>query len=300
MPPTSNLGLQLLTGPSGASDSGADRPCRWIALLGVSAVAAVGALAFADWIPAPAVTVGNMQGTALVLGIATLPILAASMVLVRRGFAVALILWLGALGSIAYQAVLFLFAVPSTGSSFSASRCSLSVWAMDALAGRIPVADVGARIGTGAPRRLIAGYLLLNAVLFGALWLASTAPPVVTGEPPRFLEGTEMATGPVRILDFAFTLPLMVLGAVVLWRRLWDARSPPFASPSPWRFLRGSCAPPMPSIARRGRRRNRRHDGPIAPDSPNSRSGISIHRSIHPPCRDLPRGSAGCRETAFS
>jgi hypothetical protein len=193
------------------------------ALLAVTLAAVVGALLVPGAIRAPAVTVGNMQGTALVLGGATLPLLAVSMLLLARGVTVAVIFWLGALGSIAYQSVLFLFAVPFNVFFFlDVAMLSLSVWAIIALAGRLPIEEVGDRVGTGAPARLIAGYLLVNAALFGVLWLASTVPPVMSGESPAFLAGTGMATGPVQILDFAFTLPLMTLGAVLLWRdRPW-------------------------------------------------------------------------------
>jgi hypothetical protein len=194
-----------------------------IGLMIVSLAAVVGALVLPEAIRAPAVTVGNLQGTALVLGVVTLPVLTASMLLLARGLTVAVVFWLGALGSVAYQSVLFLFGVPFNSFFFLyVAMLSLSVWAIVALAGRTPVERVGGRIATNAPVRLVAGYLLINAALFGLLWLASTVPPVISGEPPAFLEGTGMLTGPVQIIDFAFTLPLMALAAVLLLgRRPW-------------------------------------------------------------------------------
>ena len=56
-------------------------------------------------------------------------------------------------------------------------------------------------------------------MLFLLLWLGATIPAVLSGGPPAFLDGTGMTTGPVQILDFAFTLPLMILAAVSLLRR---------------------------------------------------------------------------------
>lgn len=194
-----------------------------IALVAATLAAVVGALFFADAIRGPAVSVGNLQGTALVLGVVTVPVLLASMILLARGMTVALVLWLGALGSIAYQSVLFLFGVPFNAFFFVyVAMLSLSIWSTVALAGRIPIDRVGGGVGSHAPVRLVAGYLLINAALFGVLWLGSTVPPVLSGEPPAFLEGTGMLTGPVQILDFAFTLPLMTLAAVLLLgRRPW-------------------------------------------------------------------------------
>jgi hypothetical protein len=191
-----------------------------MALAAVSLAATAGALAFPEALRGPAVTIGNLQGTALVLLVVTLPVLVASMALLHRGVTAALVFWLGAAGSIAYQSVLFLFGVPFNSFFFLyVAMLSLSVWSTLVLAGRAPVAEVAPRIGAHAPVRLVAGYLLVNALLFLGLWLGSTVPPVVSGEPPAFLEGTGMLTGPVQIIDFAFTLPLMAVAAILLLRR---------------------------------------------------------------------------------
>jgi hypothetical protein len=189
-------------------------------LIAVTGCAVAGALFMSSAINAPPVTVGNMQGTALVLGAVTLPALAVGMLLVARGIAVGLIFWLGALGSIAYQSVLFLVGVPFNSFFYlNVGMLSLSVWAIVVLAGRLPIRRVESRVGSGAPVRLVAVYLLVNAALFFVLWIGSTLPPVLSGEMPPFLEGTGMTTGPVQILDFAFTLPLMTVAAILLWQR---------------------------------------------------------------------------------
>jgi hypothetical protein len=142
------------------------------------------------------------------------------MALVRRGVTVAVIGWLGALGSIAYQSVLFLFGTPFNAFFFLyVAMLSLSIWALVALVARMPIARLAEEIGARAPVRLVAGYLLLNAALFLGLWLQATVPAVLSAGPPAFLDGTGMTTGPVQILDLGFTLPLMTLGAVLLLRR---------------------------------------------------------------------------------
>jgi hypothetical protein len=188
-------------------------------------VATLGAVAGALFLPSairgPAVSVGNLQGTALVLGVVTLPVLAIGMILGARGMtAAAVVFWLGALGSIAYQSVLFLFGVPFNSFFFAyVAMLSLSVWSIVALGGRIPLDRDAGEIGRGAPVRIVAAYLVINAVLFGGLWLSSTVPPVLSGGVPAFLEGTGMLTGPVQIIDLAFTLPLMIVAAVLLLRR---------------------------------------------------------------------------------
>ena len=191
-----------------------------IALALDTGAAAATALLFREALRGPEVSIGSMQGTALVLLVVTLPVLVASMALVSRGVTVAIIGWLGALGSIAYQSVLFLVGTPFNAFFFLyVAMLSLSIWSLVALVARMPVAQLAEAIGPRAPVRLVAGYLLVNAALFLALWLQATIPAVLSAEPPAFLDGTGMTTGPVQILDLGFTLPLMVLGAGLLLRR---------------------------------------------------------------------------------
>jgi hypothetical protein len=178
------------------------------------------ALLFREALRGPAVSVGSMQGTALVLLVVTLPVLVGSMALVGRGMTVAVIGWLGALGSIAYQSVLLLVGTPFNAFFFLyVAMLSLSIWALVAMVARMPIARLAEEVGARAPVRLVAGYLLINAALFLGLWLQATVPAVLSAEPPAFLVGTGMTTGPVQILDLGFTLPLMILGAVLLLRR---------------------------------------------------------------------------------
>jgi hypothetical protein len=189
--------------------------------LGVDSLVAVAStLLVRDALRGPAVSVGSAQGTALVLLVVTLPVLVVSMLLVARGMNVAIIGWFGAAGSIAYQGVLFLVATPfNTFFFLYVAMFSLSIWSLVALLVRTPIARIAGQIGARAPVRVVAGYLLINAALFLALWLQATIPAVLSAGPPAFLEGTGMTTGPVQIIDLGFTLPLMTLAAVLLVRR---------------------------------------------------------------------------------
>ena len=183
-------------------------------------VAAGTAWLFRDLLRGPEVSIGSLQGTALVLLVVTLPVLLASMALTARGMTVALVGWLGALGSVAYQAVLFLFATPFNAFFFLyVAMLSLATWSLIALATRVRAEHVSGRVGVHAPVRIVAGYLLVNALLFLGLWLQATVPAVLTTAPPAFLDGAGMTTGPVQIMDLGFTLPAMILAAVELLRR---------------------------------------------------------------------------------
>lgn len=172
-----------------------------------------------DLIRGPAVSVGNLQGTALVMGAVTVPVLVASMLSATRSPA-ALVGWVGALGSIAYQAVLLLFGTPFNAFFFLyVALASLAIWSLVALVPRIDVEQLAARFGPRTRNRALAAYLLVTAALWLMLWLRATVPAVLSSEPPAFLAGTGMTTGPVQVLDLGFTLPLMALAAILLWRR---------------------------------------------------------------------------------
>jgi hypothetical protein len=71
-----------------------------------------------------------------------------------------------------------------------------------------------------APLRLAAATLFSIAGLFGALWLGSIVPSLVTGREPAALAETGLAANPVQVLDLALLLPAMVVVGVALrrWR----------------------------------------------------------------------------------
>jgi hypothetical protein len=193
------------------------------ALVAVTVAACLIALLQPNVIRSPAVTVGNMQGTALVLLVVTMPLLVMSMAAVGRGHERWVVGWLGALGSAWYQSVLFLFGTPFNPSfHLYVAMLALAAWGLLAVGVRLRVVRVERVVGVGAPRRVVAGYLLLNAAMFALLWLQATVPAVLDPSAPAFLAGTGMVTGPVQVIDLAFTLPLMALAAwLLLTGRRW-------------------------------------------------------------------------------
>jgi hypothetical protein len=70
------------------------------------------------------------------------------------------------------------------------------------------------------PRRTTAAVLIAVAVVFALLWLSQVAGATLTGQIPVDLERTELPTNPVWTLDLAFFLPLCVVAAIGLLRRL--------------------------------------------------------------------------------
>lgn len=163
--------------------------------------------------------VGNMRGTALTVVILVIPLLAGSIVFSMRGSLRARFVWLGCLGYLAYNAVMFAFAVGFNSLFLAyATMLGLAFWSLVTLLAAFPLERVAATAQT-IPVPAVAGFLIASMLLFASLWLQSILPAMVANTVPPVLEEMGLAQNPVWVLDFAFTFPLMILGAVWLWRR---------------------------------------------------------------------------------
>jgi hypothetical protein len=191
-----------------------------------AAVGSLGSLLRPDLLHGPAVSIGNLRGTALTVLVVALPVMAASMLAVRRGALIGIAGWLGGLAYTGYQGGLFLVGTPFNGFFlFYVGIAGLAVWSAIALVPRLPVDAYSLRFRPELRVRLVAGWLVLLAAAFYALWLKAIVPALFASDAPAFLVGTGMTTGPAQVLDLAFFLPLTLLGAVLVVRR------------RPWGFL---------------------------------------------------------------
>lgn len=168
----------------------------------------------------PPMTAGNAQGTALVIVIVAIPVLVASMILAVRGSWRAQILWLGTLGYILYNAVIFAFAVAFNPLFLLyVASLSLSLWSIVVLLIRVNVDEMRTRFASTMPVRMFAVYVIVVSALFFVTWMRQIVPAMFESAAPVFLQGTNLLTSPVHVLDLGFALPLSVLGAVWLWQR---------------------------------------------------------------------------------
>lgn len=193
------------------------------ALAAVAGVTALLVLAWPSVFHDPPVTVGNAQGTAAVVLVVAVPLLIGAMLGARAGGWRAQILWLAALGYLAYNAVLFCF-IAAFNSLFLlfVAMLGLATWSLVALARELDIARLAEPLAERVPVRSLAIYLAASAALFGVTWLADILPAIAANRAPASYAGTAITTNPVHVLDLAFTLPLMFAAAYWLWRgRLW-------------------------------------------------------------------------------
>lgn len=105
----------------------------------------------------PASTAGNAQGTAIVIVTIAIPVLVISMIRAAQGSYRAQIVWLGTLGYILYNAVIFTFGVAFNPLFLLyVASLSLSLWAIVALLVRVDVDEIRARFASNLPVRFFA------------------------------------------------------------------------------------------------------------------------------------------------
>jgi hypothetical protein len=207
-------GRSRVMGPGGAA--------YWLsAALGVAA-AASSLLTFT--VPAvlrgTAVMNGSARGTALVVLLAGVPALACSMLLAARGSAAAVITWLGAVGFLLYNSLVFVFATPANR-LFPPylAMLALAAWSAGALLRQADVTTLGVLFSPRTPVRAIAVYMWVTVALNAAAWLARIVPAVVHDGTPAYLRGTGLTVNVVYVQDLALWLPLLAVAAAWLWRR---------------------------------------------------------------------------------
>jgi hypothetical protein len=156
------------------------------------------------------------RGTDLATLLLAVPVLAVALVLARRGSERARLVWFAVLGYNVYNYAFYLF-----GTAFNdffllyAALESLSlitlVFAIPAVAAiRCPVRRARARV--------VAGYMAVVGVMFGAMWVAQAVQFLASGTVPKVIGDSGLHTSIVFALDLTLIVPAMLIGAVLLWR----------------------------------------------------------------------------------
>jgi hypothetical protein len=142
-----------------------------------------------------------------------LPMLLGSIWLAWRGKLVGLLLWPGALFSLLYTYVVYVFAMPLSGAFLlHLALVALSLYTIIALMASIDGGAVRQRLAGAVLERLAGGVLAVLGLLFFLRALATMA-GAVAGQTP--MVETDLA---LNATDFLIS-PAPVIGGVLLWRR---------------------------------------------------------------------------------
>lgn len=188
------------------------------ALAVVAAVNALLTYLVSDVLRGTAVMNGSARGTALVVLLAGVPVLAGSLILASRGSAIAVVTWLAAVGFLLYNALMFVFATPVNRLFLLyLAMLSLAAWSAGTLLWHTDVRALARLVPARAPMRMAAGYLWALVLLNGGAWLVRILPTLAGSGEPGYLRGTGMTTNIVFVQDLALWLPLTAVAAAWLW-----------------------------------------------------------------------------------
>ena len=171
------------------------------ALSGALAVAAAASAAFSFFLPSvltgAAVGNGNLRGTALVVLLLGVPTLVTAMVATSRGATRWLVGWLGTLGYLLYQAVLFCFATPLNSLFLCyVAYLGLAAWSIVTLLLAVDLRAFGSQVSARMPARFVAGFALALAAINAAAWLSAIVPALLRSRPGIVDEGYGTADQP--------------------------------------------------------------------------------------------------------
>jgi hypothetical protein len=160
------------------------------------------------------------RGINLVDLVITLPTLAASIMLASRGSWRARIVWLGILGYVLYDEVIFAFDVAFNPLFLVyVGILSLSFWSLIVILTRLDVDALRLRFSLETTIRAVSLYLLAVAALFFLVWMKGIVPAILSNTTPADIVKAGLPTNPVHVLDLGFLLPAFVLAAIWLMRR---------------------------------------------------------------------------------
>jgi len=148
------------------------------------------------------------------------PILVASTILAWRGSLRALLIWTGTLGFLAYNFMIYTFAIRFNAMFLAyCAVLGLSFYGLMTAREFLPASEVGRILSPGAPRKSIAIVFLFVAVTAAAGELKEIATAILSGQtPPSVIESGQL-TNPIHVLDLCFLLPAVVMAAILLLRR---------------------------------------------------------------------------------
>jgi hypothetical protein len=194
-----------------------------VAALVVTTVGAAVTFAVPSVLRGPAVTNGSARGTALVVLLVGVPLTAVGLLRARAGSDGAVLGWLGGLGYLLYNAMMFVFATPMNALFLVyVASLSLVLWSTVATLVGTDAPRLAGRFTERFPVRGLATYVWVVVALNAFAWLGPILRGLVDGEPAAMLDGTGMTTNPVYVQDLAVWLPLMAVAAWWLWhRRPW-------------------------------------------------------------------------------
>jgi len=186
----------------------------------LTAVSLAGAFDPATYARETASLAAQGRGQDLVNLFLVVPLLAISVLRMRKGSRIAQILLTGTVLYVFYSFVIYSFGIHFNhlflcycavlGLSFY-----VLVWIIRGMSGQ----DFGKWFGSRMPARATGVFLLIIAVLFYMTWLRDTLPAVFNRTVPHSVSDNNLLVNPVHVMDMAVVLPGLMIAGIWLVRR---------------------------------------------------------------------------------
>ena len=187
--------------------------------ISLAAVSVVGAFLPGTYERDAARIAAQVVGQDLVDLFLVVPLLLVSFYLARQGKRAAMLLYGGTLAYIMYSFVIYAFGLHFNRyfllycSTLGLSLYAFIVWLKGA-------GQFGWNAWfTGLPVKGVSVFLILVAMIFYGLWLASVLPSTLGDTVPEEIRQNDFLVNPVHVIDMAFALPALMIAGVLLWRR---------------------------------------------------------------------------------
>jgi hypothetical protein len=173
--------------------------------------------------------VSQARGQDLVTLLVGVPLLVVGLIGARRGSVRCLLVWLGAVGYMAYAYATYAFATHFNPLFLVyVLNFGFSVYALLFGLIRLDLGRLRSAFSPHAPTRLVAAALVGMGLITALLWFGQDIPALLAGGVPSDVTEAGLLTNPIHVLDLALVLPAAVLTGVLLARR------------RPWGFVLGA------------------------------------------------------------
>ncbi len=157
----------------------------------------------------------------LVTLVVAVPMLVSALIFSRQGSQRAQLVWMAMLDYTLYNYAFYLF-----GSAFNwffllyVALFTLSIYALILGLVNIDVNKIGQNFREGTPVKWISGYMLFVAAGLSTIYISQSLAFIATGKLPEIVLKTGHPTSVIFALDLSLLIPVFVLGAIWLWKRV--------------------------------------------------------------------------------
>ncbi|MDH3293815.1 MAG: hypothetical protein OER95_05790 [Acidimicrobiia bacterium] len=164
--------------------------------------------------------VSTWLGNDLVTLLVATPVLVGALVLTARGSARATLVWLGMLDYMLYNFGFYLFGAAFNWFFFIyVVVFALSIWALVMALMSLDVDQLAAGFDPLTPVRPITGFMAFVGIALPIIYFLQWLGFATSGEVPSIIEKSGHPTNIVFALDLSLVVPVMLVGAVLLWQR---------------------------------------------------------------------------------